>query len=233
MKVVLTYSLGRLVGLAEALYDEGFDVEHTPLIETVSLQDEETKRQAKALLDCPWLLFTSQKAVETWHELNQDKMPKQNINTTPKHGAVGQQTAAALRQRGYKIDLVAQPQNAQGLINCFTSHPEACGPVGLAQGNLALDDLETGLERMGFETQTLTIYQTRTQEWQAKLANIIVVASPSALAAIPDEVAIKAQFISLGKTTQDAVTLKGWNGLKASEPTIDAVLDVLDQLVPA
>ncbi len=231
MRVVLTYSLGRLVGLAEALYDEGFDVEHTPLIETISLQDEETKRQAQTLADCPWLLFTSQKAVESWHTLMQGTQKIHNEGQ--KYGVVGQQTALALRQRDCKIDLIAQPQNAQGLINCFTSHPEACGPVGLPQGNLALNDLETGLEGMGFETQTLTIYETRSKEWQAKLANIIVVASPSALVAIPDEVAIKAQFISLGKTTQDAVTLKGWNGLKATEPTIDAVLDVLDQLVPA
>ena len=70
MRVVLTYSVGRLLGLAEALYEEGYEVEHTPLIETRPVATEGLEQQAKALLTCPWMVFSSQATLEAWQSLH-------------------------------------------------------------------------------------------------------------------------------------------------------------------
>ena len=228
MRVVLTYSLGRLLGLAEALYEEGYEVEHTPLIETRPLQDLQVKAQAKALLECPWMVFSSQATLEAWQSLDLPLPGKEQ-----KLAAVGKKTAEKLTELGLRVNLIAEPQNALGLVNCFTAHPEACGPIALPQGNRALATVQQKLEHMGYETLPLSIYETVTLEWLAGVADVIVVASPSAVEVVPDRIAAGAQFISLGETTQTAVRTKGWRGQVADSPAIDDVLDAIERLVPA
>ena len=86
---------------------------------------------------------------------------------------------------------------------------------------------------MGYETLALVVYETVALDWRAGTADVIVVASPSAVEAVPDRIAAAAQFICLGETTQAAVRFKGWRGVVADSPAIDDVLDTLERLVPA
>ncbi len=228
MRVILTYALGRLLGLAEALYDEGYEVEHTPLIETRPVAAEDIKAKLDALLACPWMVFTSQATIEAWQSLDLP-LPMSG----QKLAAVGAKTASRLKDLGLKVSLIAEPQNALGLLNCFTAHPEACGPIALPQGNQALPTLQEKLGAMGYETLPLTIYETVSLEWRAGIADVIVVASPSAVEAVPDRIAANAQFVSLGESTQAAVRFKGWRGISADSPAIDDVLDAVERLLPA
>lgn len=226
MKVVLTYAFGRLRGLAEALYDKGYELEHTPLIETRAILTESVKAKARELLACPWFVFSSQASIEAWQALGLALPPKHT-----KLAAVGKQTAETLRALGLQLELIAEPQSAQGLVNCFTAHPEACGPVALPQGNLVLTGLQAKLEAMGFETKALTVYETTSLSWRAGMAEVIVVASPSALAAIPERVATNAVFVSLGETTQAAVKARGWRAVVAASPRVDDLLDALESVL--
>ena len=225
MNIVLTYSFGRLKGLAEALYNEGFEVEHTPLIDTQSLRSDAVKAEAQTLLDCAWILFTSQSAIEAWRSLG---LP---FNQT-RLGAVGKKTAERIKAFA-PVDVVAEPQNARGLVNCFTAHPEACGVVGLPQGSKALPALEEKLNAMGFETRSVKVYETVQLEWRAEKADVVVLASPSAVDQVPEVIGKQAKLITLGQTTQEAVEAKGWKGFKTKAPSVEAVLDEIERLVPA
>lgn len=226
MNIVLTYSFGRLKGLAEALYDAGFEVDHTPLIETKAIETQEVKSQAQALAASDWLLFTSQAAVEAWRSLGL-------AFDQAKLGTVGKKTAEKIARFGTEVDVIAEPQNAQGLVNCFTAHPEACGVVGLPQGSRALPALEEKLNAMGFETQALKIYETVALEWRADKADVIVLASPSAVEQVPDVIGKQATLVTLGETTQDAVKAKGWKSVQSASPTVEDVFKLIERLVPA
>lgn len=226
MTVVLTYSFGRLRGLAEALYDVGFDVEHTPLIETRAIETDTVKAQAQDLAKSEWLLFTSQAAVEAWRSLG---LGFENAHI----GTVGKKTAEKIEDFNAKVAVIAEPQNAQGLVNCFTAHPEACGVVGLPQGGRALPALEEKLNAMGFETKSLKIYETVALEWRVEKANIVVLASPSVVEQVPDLVGKQATLITLGETTQEAVKARGWKATQAESPSVDAVFKLIERLVPA
>jgi uroporphyrinogen-III synthase len=246
MKIVLTHSEGRFEGLAEGLRRRGYEVEHAPLIVTRPRSGEDARADAEDLLELPWLLFTSRSAVEAWGALGVGwTAPDGHV---PRLGAVGRQTAAALRALGAEPALVAERSSrAAGLADAFLEHPKAAGPVGLPQGDRARPTLRRALEEAGIETRPLVLYETVTQPWKgeaeesertgpadtpdaAAVASVLIVlASPSAAEALPGEVARRATLVAIGPTTAAAVESRGLRCRQAPTPSVGGVLEAVEE----
>ena len=259
MRIVLTHAPGRFEGLDTALRRRGHAVVHAPLIATVPRTGAEVRAAAQALLVLPWLLFTSRSAVEAWSALEVGwRAPGEPTGDAPHVGAVGRKTASALRAAGVEPALVAErASRAAGLADAFLRHPEAASPVGLPQGDRALPTLRRALERAGFETRPLVLYETVTRPWPgdatggdtaasdtaggdtaagdtaagdtaAGAAELVVLASPSAADALPAEATKRATLVAIGPTTAAALERRGLACRQARAPSVGGVLDEVE-----
>jgi uroporphyrinogen-III synthase len=215
--IALTHSVGRLAGLEEALRARGFEVVHHPLVQIETVQDADIR----PLLDCPWWLFTSTSGVEALIKLGVSFSGR-------KTGSVGEATAHALQLAGARVELVG-PGNALGLAEIFLGRVGR-GPVGLPLGDHALPTLRVTLEDAGLEVRALTVYRNRVQVWPetTPTPEVIVLASPSAVSALPEAVARAARLVALGSSTSERIHALGLECLTASDPSTDAVLDLLE-----
>ncbi|MEX2536419.1 MAG: uroporphyrinogen-III synthase [Trueperaceae bacterium] len=237
-RVALTQSPGRLDELQALLEARGFEVLRLPLVETVTRTDPRTRFAAVTLTSLPWLLITSRSTVEALVSLGALPPSEMTAGLTQKPllGAIGPATAAALEATGARAALVGTPHNARGLAQAFLAHPKAMGPVGLARGNRALDTLERELGEAGFATRTLVVYDTRpsrrqASEFQTGEVDVVVLASPSAVEALPTEVASYGRLVTLGSTTSKAVHDRGWECEEADEPSPEATLAAIERVL--
>lgn len=224
--VLLTHSEGRLEGLAAALSARGFSVTHHPLIRTEFLPPEAVRPSAEALLACDWLLFTSRTAVRAWAALG---LP---LGRGPNIGAVGTGTAAEVARSGGCVTLNAQPESAQGLLETFVARVAPPARVGLPCGEAALPTLATGLAEAGFAVTQTHLYRTTPRPLPDITADLIVLASPSAVAALPDVLSAKTQLIALGPSTHEAVQKRGWRATQAEAPTLEGVVGAVLAAAP-
>ncbi|MBS3934199.1 MAG: uroporphyrinogen-III synthase [Truepera sp.] len=223
MKVVLTQSVGRLVGLEQALTARGYEVVRSPLIRTEPLLSAAVRERAAALLACPWLLFTSPAGVEAWRAL---ALPLHGA--MPRLGAVGAKTAKVIEGYGGEVKLIGQPATAEGLAEAFLESPLAAAPVGLPRGDRALPTLPVLLEKMGFAVRPVVVYRTRLLPWAASEVQAVILASPSAVEALPEEVGVSATLIAIGPSTGAAIRELGWPYVQAARPEVTAVLAALE-----
>ena len=221
---------------------------HAPLIATRPRTDEEARAAGGALLALPWLLFTSRSAVEAWSGLGIGwRAPTEAAGRRAARGRGGAQdgVGAARRRRGAAL-VAERSSRAAGLVDAFLEHPDAASPVGLPQGDRALPTLRCALERAGFETRPLVLYETVTQPWSgdatvdgaadgaaagddaASGAELVVLASPSAAEALPDEVARRAALVAIGPTTAAALERRGLAPRQARAPSVGGVLEAVD-----
>jgi len=224
--VLLTHSEGRLEGLAAALCTQGFSVTHHPLIKTEFLPPEAVRPSAEALLGCDWLLFTSRTAVRAWAALS---LP---LGRGPNIGAVGTTTAAEIARSGGCVALNAQPESAQGLLETFVARVAPPGRVGLPCGEGALPTLATGLAEAGFAVAQTYLYRTTTRPLPDVPADLIVLASPSAVAALPDVLTPGTRLVALGPSTREAVQKRGWRATQAETPTLEGVVGAVLAAAP-
>jgi uroporphyrinogen-III synthase len=219
LRVLLTQREGRLEGLTAALTMHGFEVTHHPLIETAFLQGDALASSARALLACDWLFFTSRTAVQAWAALG---LPL--TGEVPKIGVVGGVTAQEVTRLGGHVALVAEPANAQGLLNTFRAcvAPPAC--VGLPCGEGALPTLADSLGKAGFSVTKVPLYRTMTRPFPEVEADLIVLASPSAVTALPETLADRTKLVALGPSTARAVKERGWNASEAATPDLEGVV---------
>ena len=235
MRIVLTHSHGRFEGLADALRQRGHAVAHRPLIVTRPRPTEDVRDEARGMLSLPWLLFTSPSAVEAFAALEIGwRTPE---GDAPLVGAVGLKTASALRRAGVEPALTAErTPRADGLARTFLADPRATGPVGLPQGDRALPTLRRELEGAGLEVFPLVLYETVPQELTAAAADdgldpdaataaeLVVLASPSAVQVLPQELAGRATLVAIGPTTASALAKRGLACRQAAAPSVAGIL---------
>ncbi len=224
-RVVLTHSEGRLEALPSVLEACGLRVVRAPLVSTRARPG--ARPEAAALLALPWLLFASRAAVEAWVAL---ELPVPRPGRGPRLGAVGAATAAALRRLGAEVAAVGQPATAAGLSAAFARHPDAAGPVGLPRGTRSRRDLEEALAEAGYATRGVTVYETATLPWGVDGAvDAVVLASPSAVRALPAGVARSAALVALGATTGAAVRARGFACTVAAGPAAQQVAEATER----
>ncbi|MBW6456492.1 MAG: uroporphyrinogen-III synthase, partial [Trueperaceae bacterium] len=127
--------------------------------------------------------------------------------------------------------LVARPATAAGLAHGLLRHPQsprAGDAVGLVQGDRARSTLADTLEGAGVEVRTATVYASEGVAWSLDdHVDAVVLASPSAVAALPVDVGAEALLVAIGPTTAAAAVRRGWSVVQAAEPTVEGVLGAL------
>ncbi|MBO1436878.1 uroporphyrinogen-III synthase [Meiothermus sp. CFH 77666] len=216
MVIALTQSEGRLAGLAEALEVLGLRVLRVPLIETRTL-----KADLSPLLDCRIWLFTSPAAVQGVLD-NGGQLGGRFL------GAVGPATQQALEAAGGKVALVAPEASAEGLAEAFL-HARPFGFVGLPQGNRARPVLAQRLRAAGYTVRSIPVYETQGRAWPEELSppDLVLLASPSAVEALPPEIGQKSRLLALGPTTAAALRQRGFPYTLLPQPSAKAVLETI------
>jgi uroporphyrinogen-III synthase len=227
VRVALTHASGRLEGLAARLGANGHEVVRVPLVAIVPFDDDATRAAARALLGLAWHAFASRSAVEAWLALG---LPVDGARIA----ALGPATRAALDAQGARGVLEAVPATADALVATLARRAPRGATVGVVQGRRARPNLATGLRRAGFDVHVATVYDTVTRPWPAGLSvDAVVVASPSAVAALPAEVGAMALLVAIGPTTAEAVRARGWEAREAAAPTSESVAAAVDAAAAA
>ena len=218
MKIIaLTQSLGRLEALEPALRTRGFEILRIPLVRTVTLQVN-----LEPLDACAWWLISSVATVESLEFLGADF-------SKYRFAALGRATAEAIRVAGGRVELIAPEGNAASLAQQFLNLERTDRPVGLPLGDRALSTLNDELTRAGITTRTLRVYSSQSNPWPSGVPqpDLIVLASPTATQALPEQVATRARLIALGPTTAASIRTRGWTCRVAGEPSTQALLELI------
>jgi uroporphyrinogen-III synthase len=227
VRIALTHSGGRLEALAPALRELGHEVVHTPVIATAPLLDDATRRAAALLVGLPWRCYPSRSAVEAWSALG---LP---FDDGARLAAVGSGTAAALHAAGAARVLTPEraAANAAGLASAVLAAGARGAEVGLVQGRRARPELESRLRAGGALPRRAIVYAVMSVPWSSDVGfDAVLLASPSAVAALPDDVARRGHLVALGPTTAAAVRDRGWSCHQASEPTVAGALAALTRV---
>ncbi len=234
-KVLLTQSKDRLQGLQDLLEAQGLVVEHQPFIKTVTLKN--AYQDAQALLDCEWMLFSSQAAIEAWLELT-PSLPKYLPKSLPKHiryGAVGQKTAERLQALGLQVEVIGKPQSAEGLADVFVRRFPNAKSVALPVGNLRLTVLKDRLTEANIPTKSVVIYRTDlvdVKDIKVQDVDTILFASPSATQVLQaglqeNNIFLNKNLVAIGQTTAEAIRKLGFRCSVAETPSIEAIAEAI------
>jgi len=219
MRIVLTQSEGRLMGLQERLETMGLEVLRHPLIQTQTLPAD-----LRPLSDCRWWLFSSVAAVRAVLELGADLRGRCL-------GAVGRATQLALEEAGGRVDLVAPEETAESLAEAFLAQ-RPFGFVGLPQGNRARPVLARRLREAGYSVRSVVVYQTLPVPWPPELPvpELVLLASPSGVEGLPARVGRGARLLALGPTTAAALAERGFSYTLVPRPSVEAVVETIQHL---
>jgi len=219
VKVAVTASIGRLAGLEGRLRAAGYEAVRAPLVRTAPTADADAARR---LLGLTWRLYPSRSAVAAWIGLGL------GFDDGARIGAVGPGTAADLGLAGALVDVVARPATAAALARDVLRHadgPRAGDGVGVVQGDRARSTLAGALRAAGIDVLSATVYATEGVGWSLnERVDAVVLASPSAVAALPEAIGAEAMLVAIGPTTAAAALRRGWSVVQAAEPTVDGVL---------
>ena len=221
MKVLLTHSEGKLLGLEPKLRKLNLTAIHQAALKINFINNAQTQSKAQKLLELPWLFFTSQYAIEAWHSLD--------LSFKNKVAVVGKKSANTLANYSKKADIIAKPQNAKGLLAEFLKNKAKDCPVGLVKGNLSLKLLEQGLAKNNCRSESLIIYQSQIQKIDQS-AEIVVLASPSAVNALAAKLS-KAKLVAIGPSTAQAVANRGWQCYVAASPSVNSIVKTIEGLL--
>lgn len=214
MRVILTHSPRAFQGfqheLQAALGARQLDIVHTPLIRTLFRKDVDIA----ALQSANYCFFTSQNAVAAAASLGVFPLKARVI-------AVGAKTAQALLAQGQAVDGIPQQEDAEGLmaewLEQFPEQPrekllEPDVHIVLAVGAKSMDTIPQKLAERGLNYQKVILYDTVVVPWQglARAEDIIILASPSAVHALPQHIGDAATLLAIGTTTQRAAANRGW-----------------------
>jgi len=101
------------------------------------------------------------------------------------------------------------------------------------QGRRARVELEARLRAGGALPLRAVVYDVAVVPWSADLAfDAVLLASPSAVDALPAALAQRAALVALGPTTATAVQERGYDCRVAAEPSVAGALSALVALEP-
>lgn len=170
--LTVTLSPDSLAPYEHALRPYGWGIASWALVATFPT-GEPTPKDTEA---AAWIALTSPRAASTaaaWLA--------QRPGPPPRVAALGPATARALRREGAPVHLVSRDGTGAGLADDIAAFPAARGPVLLAQGESALDDLAHGLHDRGFETLAWTVYSTSATPSPGPMpaCDVLLLTSPS------------------------------------------------------
>jgi uroporphyrinogen III methyltransferase/synthase len=154
-------------GVSDRLREHGAVPEQVP---TIAVEPPRTPQQmeraVKGLVTgrYQWIAFTSVNAVRAVREKFEEYGLDARAFAGVKVAAVGDQTAAALRDFGIMADLVPEgEQSGEGLANVWPAYDDVLDPINrvlLPRADIATENLLARLTDLGWEAEDVTAYRT-------------------------------------------------------------------------
>ncbi|MDA2913649.1 uroporphyrinogen-III synthase [Acidobacteriia bacterium AH_259_A11_L15] len=162
-RIVITRRREQAEGLREALRRKGAAVIEFP---TIALKPPRSwqafDRALEHLDDYAWVIFTSANGVEFFFRRLRAKRKKIRPLKRARLAAIGPSTAAALRQRGLRADVVPIEYKAEGLLRALARREKSWQGkrVLLARAAKAREALPRELRRRGARVDVVEAYRT-------------------------------------------------------------------------
>ncbi len=207
---------------------EGIEVIPLPLIRTIPLNWEIPNKKFD------YLVFQSKKAVKFF--LEKKKIPEET-----KIIAVGEKTKKFLEEKGYRVFLIPEKENAQGLIQVFEKLQK--GSVLIPRSKVGREELINFLKEKGFEVYPIDVYTTESvihekEKFLNALSegNFIAFYSPSSVKSFfanlqkhgisKDKLNLK--FIAIGETTKEELKKHGIEEVKVpKKPRTEEIIKLI------
>jgi len=209
----------------------------TPLLKFASIPLEDVANTLEEISKYDWIFFTSANTVHFFQELTKNK----TIDLPMKIAAVGEKTAKALLQYGYKTDFIPSLYNGETLVNEFYTK-YGTESVAYLCGEKARPEIPSLFEEYGIQFKKIVLYRTiMNKDIREDLKKIIqedkldglLFTSPSTVEAfcemIPDHLlpTIKANLLAVAIGTTTASSLEHYNFQQVIYPekfTIDEMV---------
>jgi uroporphyrinogen-III synthase len=246
-RIVITRPAGSSADWRGRLEAQGAAVIELPLIKVSKDVNLETLTEVfEGLSSYEWIIFTSVNGVkfffEEFHRVYDDIRSIGLVRIA----AVGEATAAAVREQHLRVDL--QPKKASGeelAFELIDREAMDSAKVLVITGNRNREALVEKLHESGTIVDTLPVYKTEetdlaadpvAADFRAKGADAILFASPSAVQSFFDQAAAlklgakarKPLAGSIGATTTAAMKQLGLPvDFEAAEPSLDSLVEAL------
>jgi hydroxymethylbilane synthase len=168
-RVVVTRAAGQAGTLAEMLRTRGAEVVELPVIELVAEEFPSTDPS-----EFDWIVFTSANAVRFYCD-------REAIGADGKAKvvAIGPATGESLKERGVRVDVVAEENTGEGVASALAQEDLDGKKVLFPRAAAARDVIPDALTRAGATVEVVTVYRNVVPEGLAE-------AAPAAFAAKPD-----------------------------------------------
>lgn len=232
--IILTGS--KVVGSVKKLIEEnGGQVEHFPLIETVEKVNTDDVIWLKRLLTYDWLVFTSQNAVSCFlkkcirHGINPRELPH-------KIAAVGEKTAEILHNAQLQVHFMPSIYSADIFVQEFQMALDE--RALFLRGSMAKSTIRDGTgadEWTVYETQNCLKYIAQLEQCLLSSAEpIVIFASPSAVHVYAEHIVpnihwLEVKFASIGHITTAALATYGV--VPYVQPKTYTMQAVIEQLI--
>lgn len=136
------------------------EVVHTPLIQIISVPDYSIyKPVLNSDKNYDWLIFTSRYAVPYFIKALLSCGKDLRWFGNSKIIAIGQVTAKELQKHGLVADIVSENETSDGLVDLFVERQLQGKRILIPRSDLARDIIPNLLNRMGYEVDTIAVYQ--------------------------------------------------------------------------
>jgi uroporphyrinogen-III synthase len=218
-----------------------FDVAAIPVFHAVQAGSIEQQGQVIAdLAKYRWVFFTSQTTVSEFARL----MREAGVSLPPdtRIAVVGNRTARAIKQQGWRLDFVSEVADAVSLGEQFITHADAsAGPILFPCGAKAPADLESMALEGGLHLERLVCYDTIEHPDLPRTLMALpdpdtaVFTSPSAVNFLVAQRALPTHIpvVSIGPSTTDALMAAGFPIVwEAVDRSLKGLAEVVHGLYP-
>ncbi|MBC7793202.1 MAG: uroporphyrinogen-III synthase [Clostridia bacterium] len=231
--ILVTRPKEQAAALTSALRAEGADVIERPLVAIVPRGDEATVTALATITraNCDGIIITSVNTVAALATHAKDAA------RSVKAFAIGEATAAALRDNGFNDIVIAEVSTSEGLFDTIESHfgsTLATKRFFAPASSKARDFITHALDDAGAIVSTVVVYDTLAQsEVEAlpdKTIDWVTFTSPSAVHAFLEALALPegARVACLGPTTRNAARHSGLIvDVAPDSPTIASLVDAI------
>jgi uroporphyrinogen III methyltransferase/synthase len=159
--IVVTRPRDRADEMIEAITRLGGEALIAPMIAVQPLPMSAAHLQTLRKLDeFAWLVFTSASAVEMFH-LWFEKAMIRELPATLRVIAVGEKTAAVVRTRGWRVEVLAEQASAEGVVATLQRHGAGRDTkVLFPRAREGRELIPQELEKVGAKVVVLPVYQT-------------------------------------------------------------------------
>ncbi|MGE5398654.1 MAG: uroporphyrinogen-III C-methyltransferase [Chitinophagales bacterium] len=163
MRIVVTRSRAQSSRLIRELETLGAQVLEFPTIALKPIDDPNIKDNLNQLSSYSWLIFTSVNGVNEFLRQVWEKGYDIRDLKGPRICAIGPATAAALAEKGIRVDVVPPEYRAEAVVEALTGRLSSGDKVLIPRAKNAREVLPVRLEKLGARVDELIIYEATTE----------------------------------------------------------------------